>query len=57
MVLIGIVDGQMNLDLSTMLRVSLSSVYRRDFADMLQFGTAIRGCIEGNAKPSKVQPS
>ncbi|KAH7070099.1 hypothetical protein FB567DRAFT_539867 [Paraphoma chrysanthemicola] len=37
-ILIGIVDGQMSVDLGS----------------MLARGTAIRGCIEGNAKPAKV---
>jgi Zn-dependent alcohol dehydrogenase len=40
MILIGIVNGSMNVDLGA----------------MLNSGTAIRGCIEGNAKPSKFVP-
>ncbi|KAJ4350865.1 hypothetical protein N0V95_004364 [Ascochyta clinopodiicola] len=40
-ILIGIVNGK-TMDL--------------DLGDLLNFGTAIRGCIEGNAKPSKFIP-
>ncbi|KAH5617463.1 hypothetical protein HBI23_256370 [Parastagonospora nodorum] len=40
MVLIGIVDGHMDIDLGKIMAA----------------GTAIRGCIEGNAKPSKFIP-
>jgi Zn-dependent alcohol dehydrogenase len=55
MVLIGIVDGHMNIDLGKIMTVRSSKIDFDGDTKFLQSGIAIRGCIEGNAKPSKVR--
>jgi hypothetical protein len=55
MVLISIVDGHMDIDLGKIMTVRPLKIDFDDYAESLQSGTATRGCIEGNAKPSKVQ--
>lgn len=53
MVLIGVVNGNLNVDIGKMLTVSVI-VHTSCTILMDQSGTAIRGCIEGSVKPTQV---
>jgi Zn-dependent alcohol dehydrogenase len=55
MVLIGIVDGHMDIDLGKIMTVRPLKINFDGYTESPQSGIAIRGCIEGNAKPSKVR--
>lgn len=54
MILIGVVNGTLGVELGPMLGVRFPSRAQVGSADSLQAGTIIRGSVEGNTKPSKV---
>lgn len=55
MILIGITNGKtMEVDLGAILSVRLREVSPRINSNQVQFGITLRGCIEGDAQPSKV---